>query len=314
MFRRIRTLASTAAVALACTIVAPATPAVTPKDFVVKEAGGIKEFQLSKARGDYVALHFLLKTDCPICLRVTREYAAKADTVPRVRHIFLKPDAEEDTVAWAQGLKSDNPNASPVPIIYRDPDAQLAEAFGIPDGYRFHGEMVHYPAFVLLGPDGKEVFRYVGKKTQDRFTFDRFAVKMSELKRLNALEHYNLGEDGLALGGYDPVSYFKEGPKKGKKDVTAEFAGAIYTFADEASREAFLRNPDRYLPAYGGWCATAMAEGKKVEVDPRNYKITNGRLFLFYKGLLQNAINPWNKDEEALTATADKEWRTLSGE
>lgn len=41
-------------------------------------------------------------------------------------------------------------------MICRDTDADLARAFGIPDGLLFHGQVVHYPALVLLGPDGRE--------------------------------------------------------------------------------------------------------------------------------------------------------------
>jgi len=288
--------------------------AVSPDDFTVMEAGGDKVFRLSGAKGHYVAVHFLLKTDCPICLRTTRDYAAKADQVPGVIHVFLKPDPEADTVAWAQGLKSGDPNAPPVPTIYRDPDAKLAEAFGIPDGYAFHGEVVHFPAFVLLNRDGEEVFRYVGKSTRDRFTFDRFAAKMAELRRMDAAGEYNLDEEKLALSGYDPVSYFKDGPEMGESEVTAEYAGVTYRFVSESNREAFLEDPEKYLPEYGGWCATAMANGEKVEVDPRNYKLTEGRLFLFYSGLIQNAQDAWIRDEAELALRAEAAWHEISGE
>jgi len=65
--------------------------------------------------------------------------------------------------------------------IYRDPDAKLATQFNIPNGYSFHNQIVHYPAMVLIGPDGKEVFRYVGKNNTDRFSFDQLVSKVHEL-------------------------------------------------------------------------------------------------------------------------------------
>ena len=34
--------------------------------------------------------------------------------------------------------------------IYRDPDAALAKAYDIHDGYKFHGQTVHFPALALL--------------------------------------------------------------------------------------------------------------------------------------------------------------------
>ena len=54
-----------------------------------------------------------------------------------------------------------------------------------------------------------------------------------------------------------------------------------------------------------------MADSRKVEIDPANFKVTNGRLFLFYKGWLGNALNDWNKDEKNLTIRADEQWRKI---
>jgi len=281
-------------------------------EITLKEAGGDKVFQLSQAKGDFVALHFLLKTDCPNCLKHVRSYSEKAKTLSGVQNVFIKPDADEAIVAWAASLKSDGASA---PIIYRDPDAKLADELGIPKGYEFHGETVHFPALLVFDPDGKEVFRYIGKDTLDRYSFDAFVTKLAELRHARAVASYNLDKSKVAIQGYDPVTYFDGNtPMQGSKDFNAPYAGAVYYFVSAANRDKFLANPDKYLPAYGGWCATAMAYGKKVEVDPENYKITNGRLFLFYKSLIQNAINDWNKHEPQSTVDADKHWKEISGE
>lgn len=283
-----------------------------PTGFTLKEAGGNKTFSLSQAKGHYVALHFLLKTECPNCQKLTQAYATKAATVAGVEQVFIKPDSERDVLDWEKGLKLSS--SVEAPAIYLDPDAKIADEFGIPNGYEFHGETVHYPALVIIDPSGKEVFRYVGKGTSDRYPFEKFVAKMAELKHQAAVGDYNLDKSGLALQGYDPVSYFGGKPAEGKKDFATKFAGASYYFADAKNRDTFLADPGKFLPAYGGWCATAMAQGKKVEIDPENYKITNGRLFLFYKNFISNAINDWNKDEPTSTAAADKYWRDLTGE
>lgn len=298
--------------ALALAAVTALNAIAAPADFTLKEAGGEKTFSLAQAKGKYVALHFLLKTDCPLCIELVQTYAAKASTLPNVEQVFIKPDADDAIVAWAKGIAVDGGAAAPT--VYRDPDAALAEAFGIPNGYAFHGETVHYPALVLIGPDGNEVFRYVGKGTMDRFPFEKLAAKLSELKRQAAVGEYNLDKNKLALQGYDAVSYFNGGPVEGAKEFATKYAGATYYFVDAKDRDAFLAAPDKYLPAYGGWCATAMALNKKVEISPENYKITNGRLFLFYKNFLSNAIADWNADEPKSTAAADTYWHGLSGE
>lgn len=151
-----------------------------PDDFTVQSATDTSRFTLKEARGKFVALHFLLKTECPVCLRHTRDYFTKAPTLPNVQQVFIKPDDDKAIEAWATKLPPGELAQNP---IYRDPNAKLAKAFDIPDGYAFHGQVVHYPATVLIGPDGKEVFRYVGKNNGDRLSFEALAAKVKELSK-----------------------------------------------------------------------------------------------------------------------------------
>jgi YHS domain-containing protein len=125
---------------------------------------------------------------------------------------------------------------------------------------------------------------------------------------------YNIDKSKLALAGYDPVSYFRSGPAEGKREITSQFEGITYRFANADNKKEFDASPAKYKPTYGGWCATAMAEGKKVEVDPKNYKIVNGRLYLFFKAWYHDALTDWNKDEKKLKTQADAAWKKISGE
>jgi len=109
-----------------------------------------------------------------------RDYFTKSATLPNVVQVFVKPDAEEEIAKWAAKLPSEELARNP---IYRDPDARLAKAFGIPDGYKFHGQVVHFPATILIGPDGREAFRFIGKSNSDRFSFEKLAAKVEELSR-----------------------------------------------------------------------------------------------------------------------------------
>ncbi len=128
-------------------------------------------------------------------------------------------------------------------------------------------------------------------------------------------KQYNLGADKIALQGHDPVAYIAQNKAaKGSKEFSATHAGVVYWFAAAANKALFEASPAKYLPTYGGWCATAMAKGEKVEIDPLNFKVTNGRLFLFYKGLWGNARKDWDKDEAIQTTKADTQWKKISGE
>lgn len=138
-------------------------------------------FRLKDHQGKFVVVHFLLKTECPLCLRLTRDYAKVAAEESDVVHIFVKPDAEEDLREWMDHL--DPELRTELPRICRDADARLAKLFRIPDGYRFHGQTVHYPALVILGPDRREVFRHVGKSNQDRYPIAEYQKTISDLRK-----------------------------------------------------------------------------------------------------------------------------------
>lgn len=124
--------------------------------------------------------------------------------------------------------------------------------------------------------------------------------------------HFNL-EKSLAIEGYDPVSYFKQGKAvEGQKSFSVTREGAIYYFSSEANRQLFLKSPATYEPQYGGWCAYAMgATGEKVEVDPETFKVLNGKLYLFYNFRFNNTLKSWNKDEAKLKAKADTNWSKI---
>ncbi|MEA5258473.1 YHS domain-containing (seleno)protein [Arcicella aquatica] len=121
-------------------------------------------------------------------------------------------------------------------------------------------------------------------------------------------KHY-LTDKGIAINGYDPVAYFQGKPQQGKKEFSYNQEGIIYQFVNASNLENFKKNPVKYEPQYGGWCAFAMgSKGEKVVVDPETYKIINGKLYLFYHTFFNNTLTDWNKDEANLKAKADINW------
>ncbi|HMI06625.1 MAG TPA: YHS domain-containing (seleno)protein [Flavobacterium sp.] len=130
----------------------------------------------------------------------------------------------------------------------------------------------------------------------------------------NRTAQFNL-ENKVAIQGYDPVAYFKQNKAvKGKKELAGSYEGAIYYFASTADKEAFAKSPAAYEPQYGGWCAYAMgSSGEKVEINPETFKITDGKLYLFYNAYFNNTLKSWNKDEPNLKKKADANWnKTLN--
>ncbi len=124
-------------------------------------------------------------------------------------------------------------------------------------------------------------------------------------------KHANI-KDGLAVGGYDVVSYFIGEPEKGSKSIKTSYEGITYRFSSEVNKQKFLDSPEKFAPAYGGWCAYAMGvTGDKVKVDPETYKILDDKLYLFYNFWGNNTLKSWNKDEPGLKTMADKYWTEI---
>lgn len=169
-----------AGLALILSLMAVTAYAKNPTDFSIESPTHDTSFTLSEQKGKVIVLHFLLKTECPYCIKYTNDYAKLGSNTPDVVHLFLKPDSADEIKAWAGKLSQ--VDLKELPVIYRDPDAQLAKEFGIPDGYKFHGQTVHYPALVVLDHSGQELFRYVGKSNSDRMKPDDFIAKLKAAK------------------------------------------------------------------------------------------------------------------------------------
>jgi YHS domain-containing protein len=149
------------------------------------------------------------------------------------------------------------------------------------------------------------------KKTLLSITILLLTLNMSKAQS-NASKRtasFNL-EKNVAIQGYDPVAYFKQGKAvKGKKEFAFNADGVTYYCSTAENKDAFAKNYTTYEPQYGGWCAYAMGEkGEKVEIDPATFKIVGGKLYLFYNAYLNNTLKKWNGDESSLKNKADANW------
>lgn len=119
----------------------------------------------------------------------------------------------------------------------------------------------------------------------------------------------NLNEEGIAIQGYDPVSYFTDAsPVPGNPDISSTYEDAVYYFSSESNKTKFENDPSQYVPQYGGFCAVAVSEGKTFPIDPTTYKVTEGKLYLFYNGELGNTKPQWEEDEGTRRTNADAHW------
>ncbi len=129
---------------------------------------------------------------------------------------------------------------------------------------------------------------------------------------VQAQENINL-KNGYAAEGYDVVAYFNNKVIKGDKNITYNYKEAKYSFSSNKNFETFKKNPEMYVPQYGGYCAYAIAvNNKKVSVNPKSFQILNYKLYLFYDNWGVNTLEKWKEEgPKKLQEQADYNWKNL---
>lgn len=126
---------------------------------------------------------------------------------------------------------------------------------------------------------------------------------------------YNIDNSNIALDGYSPVSYLDLGlAQKGVKEYKSEYDKVIYYFTSAEQKSKFDKNPKRYLPQYGGYCAFGVYAGAKFRVDPNKFIVKDGKYFLFLYNLELDAQQLWltESDHTMLVKKANENWEKLS--
>ncbi|MBB6464067.1 YHS domain-containing (seleno)protein [Flammeovirga kamogawensis] len=126
-------------------------------------------------------------------------------------------------------------------------------------------------------------------------------------------KEFNIDKNNVAVGGYDVISYTEGKAEEGTKKYISSFQGVDYYFTSKEHVDKFLLEPEKYTPAYGGWCAYAMADkGEKVDVNYETFVIQNGRLMLFYNKFFSNTFEDWKEEgPDKLEKIADKNWSKI---
>jgi hypothetical protein len=124
-----------------------------------------------------------------------------------------------------------------------------------------------------------------------------------------AFEEINLGYfSGVALDGYDAVSYFTESKAaKGNEAYTVEWKDATWLFSSNANRQRFVASPEAFAPQYGGYCSNQMSLGNLSDIDVEIWRIIDDKLYLF--GHDAGRVR-WANETGQRILDADRHWRT----
>lgn len=125
----------------------------------------------------------------------------------------------------------------------------------------------------------------------------------------------NLDNSNIALQGYSPVSYLDLSiAQKGLKKYKSEYEKVVYYFTSAKQKATFDKNPSKYKPQYGGFCAFGTYAGAKFRPDPNKFIVKDGKYFLYLYNLELDAQHLWlsEKNHTKLVSKANKNWTKLS--
>jgi YHS domain-containing protein len=132
------------------------------------------------------------------------------------------------------------------------------------------------------------------------------AVCCAFISGLSAKTLLNIDKHGVALQGYDPVAFFTDHqPVKGEAQWQSAHKGAIYYFASAEHKAIFDREPARYEPQFGGYCAFGVTKGHAAPIRVDAFQIVDGRLLLQYN---KGVRDKFNQDKAGNLKMADAQW------
>jgi YHS domain-containing protein len=125
-----------------------------------------------------------------------------------------------------------------------------------------------------------------------------------KLKPVNAVA--DGGDDRVMLKGHDVVAYFTQGKHAlGSQQFESVYEGVTFRFASAEHKALFDKEPTKYLPEYGGYCANGIVYGIPWGGDADAWRIVDGKLYIF-GGL--GSQQGFELDVKGNIALADKYW------
>jgi YHS domain-containing protein len=116
----------------------------------------------------------------------------------------------------------------------------------------------------------------------------------------------NSSGDDVMLLGHDPVAYFTQSqPVRGDPAIKSRLPGRTYYFINAQHKRSFDAAPEKFEPQYGGFCASGAAYALKLGSDPSEWRIVDGKLYIFGDVMGRTA---WELDPAWNIRHADEVW------
>ena len=114
-------------------------------------------------------------------------------------------------------------------------------------------------------------------------------------------------DSGVMLKGADVVAYFTQNQYvQGSPQFKSDYQGVTFRFSSAENKALFDREPTKYQPQYGGYCADGLVYGIPWGGDADTWRMVNGKLYIFGGAGSRDA---WMLDEPRNLVLADKYWK-----
>ena len=122
----------------------------------------------------------------------------------------------------------------------------------------------------------------------------------------------NVDSNGIGIQGYDPVAFFTDGkPVLGQEQFHSSYHDVTYRFASAEHQQMFEKDPAKYEPQFGGYCAYGVTQGHLAPVKIEAFQIVDGRLLMQYDS---DVKKKFNEDQAGNLKAADEKWPAVAAQ
>ncbi len=115
------------------------------------------------------------------------------------------------------------------------------------------------------------------------------------------------GNDRVLLKGADVVTFFtKSAYTQGNPSIKSSYENVTFYFSSAENKALFDKDPTKYLPEYGGYCANGIVYSIPWGGDADVFEMIGGKLYIFGG---QGSHDAFMLDVPKNVALANKYWR-----
>jgi YHS domain-containing protein len=172
---------------------------------------------------------------------------------------------------------------------------------------RKHGLIVFVPLALIAYNSSAAVTNFPSDRVSGDLKIFQPAMRVWVEKGTHKV---NVDSNGVILKGYDPVAYFTQKKAvKGSAKYQSTYQGVTYYFSSAADLATFKKEPSKYVPQYGGFCANGVKNNKLADIDPKVFFIVKGKLYVCESPAAEKQFRA-NEDEDIVTA--NRNWEQMN--